>query len=227
MKSSLRVREVKPPDQGGIQLLAAVTVADVAVVDVSVIMQHKFQQSLFRNPWCLIQFINRVVVLQLLYRDRYAQRLLCRRRGDSTVAVLGPRCCARFVERQVWVQTVQKTVELPQVQCGRCCDHTAFVPAVQVVRFSRKSSSLDRVPDIPVMPLCSPGTRLLALCLRQLPMVQTVLGSCVKVVDILVSRSEVEVPQIQSSTEFNDNLEADLGAFLRILRHFSDSPDRG
>ena len=88
MKSSLRACEFKPPGQGGIQILAAVTVADVAVVDVSVIMQHKFQQSLFMNPWCLIQFINRVVVFQLPHRDRYAQPLLCRRRGDSTVAVV-------------------------------------------------------------------------------------------------------------------------------------------
>ena len=47
MKSSLRACEVTPPGQGGIHVLAAVTVADVAVVDVSVIMQHKFQQSLF------------------------------------------------------------------------------------------------------------------------------------------------------------------------------------
>ena len=39
-----------------------------------------------------------------------------------------------------------------------------------------------------------------------------------KVVETLFSRS---------STEFNDNLVADLGIFLRILRHFSDSPARG
>ena len=58
MKSSLRACEVKPPGQGGIQILAAVTEADVAVVDVSVIMQHKFQQSLFMNPWCLIQLVH-------------------------------------------------------------------------------------------------------------------------------------------------------------------------
>ena len=51
------------------------------------------------------------------------------------------------MQRQVLVQTVQKTVELPQVQllwcCGRHCDHAAFVPAVQ---------SFDRVLDIPVVP---------------------------------------------------------------------------
>ena len=39
-----------PPGQGGIEILAAATVADVAVVDVPVNMQHKFQQSLFVNP---------------------------------------------------------------------------------------------------------------------------------------------------------------------------------
>ena len=35
-----------PPGQGGIEILAASTLGDVAVVDVPVNMQHKFQQSL-------------------------------------------------------------------------------------------------------------------------------------------------------------------------------------
>ena len=43
MKSSLRSHDVQPPGKGGMLILAAVTVADVAVVDVSVTMQHKFQ----------------------------------------------------------------------------------------------------------------------------------------------------------------------------------------
>ena len=47
-----------PPGQGGIQILAAATVADVVVEDVPVNMQHKFPQF-----WCFIQFINRVVVI--------------------------------------------------------------------------------------------------------------------------------------------------------------------
>ena len=47
-----------PPGQGGIQILATATVADVAVADVSVNMQHKFQQSLFSSDL----FKNRVVV---------------------------------------------------------------------------------------------------------------------------------------------------------------------
>ena len=53
-----------------------------------------------------------------------------------TVAVLGPRCCARFVERQVWVQTVQNTVELPQVQLLWCCG-----VAVVIQRLFQQSKS--------------------------------------------------------------------------------------
>ena len=40
-----------PPGQGGIEILAAATLADVVVVDVPVNMQHKFQQSLVLH-WC-------------------------------------------------------------------------------------------------------------------------------------------------------------------------------
>ena len=59
---------VTPPGQGGIQILAAVTLADVTVVDVPVYMQHKFQQL-----WCFVQFITEWWLFQLLHRDRYAQ----------------------------------------------------------------------------------------------------------------------------------------------------------
>ena len=59
-------------------------------------------------------------------------------------------------------------------------------------------------------------------CARQLPMVQTVqLRSPTRSSTSLFSRSEQEVPQIQSSTEFNDNLEQGLsffGAFCAIYR---------
>ena len=60
--------------QGGIQILAAATVADVAAVDVPVNMQHKFQQSLV-----LIQFINRVVVIPVATQRQVRTVLLCRR----------------------------------------------------------------------------------------------------------------------------------------------------
>ena len=80
-----------PEGQGGMQILAAATLADVVDVDVPVTMQHNFQQSLVLHS----------EHHQLMHRDRYAQRCCAEDRWDSTVTVLGPRCCARFVERQV------------------------------------------------------------------------------------------------------------------------------
>ena len=51
-------------------------------------------------------------------------------------------------------------------------------------------------------------------CARQLPMVQTVqLRSQTRSSTSLVSRSEQEVPQIQSLTEFNDDLKQGWGFF--------------
>ena len=49
------------------------------------------------------------MVFQLLYRDRYAQRLLCRRRGDSTVAVLGHEFQADYDRRSK--QKLNETIE--------------------------------------------------------------------------------------------------------------------
>ena len=61
VEGGLLPHPVGPPTevyrQGGIEILAAATLADVAVVDVPVNMQHKFQQSL------VLQFINRVEVI--------------------------------------------------------------------------------------------------------------------------------------------------------------------
>ena len=48
--------------------------ADVAVVDVPVNMQHKFQQSLFMKP---IQFINRVVVIAILAQAISCSKSIC------------------------------------------------------------------------------------------------------------------------------------------------------
>ena len=47
-KHELCLSSSTPPGQGGIQILAAATLAEG--VDVSVNIQHKFQQSLFMNP---------------------------------------------------------------------------------------------------------------------------------------------------------------------------------
>ena len=61
-----------PPGQGGTVVLAAATVADVAVVDVLVIMQHKFQQSLV-----LLQSSNRVVAFPVATQRQVCTALLC------------------------------------------------------------------------------------------------------------------------------------------------------
>ena len=87
-------------------------------------------------------------------------------------------------------------------------DHAARVPAVQVGAVLEQGCS--------------------RWCVRQLPTVQTVLSSCVhQVVDIpVLAFRTVEVPQIRSSTELNDNFEAKCVLFRCILRIFSDSPER-
>ena len=74
---------------------------------------------------------------------------------------------------------------------------------------------IDRVPDLPVVPQKRDSTVQFlnkvvdACCAQQLPMVQTVLPlrSSTRSLTSLFSRGEQEAPQIQSSTEFNDNLE--------------------
>ena len=116
--------------------------ADVAVADVSVNMQCKFQQFRFS----FFQFINRVVVLPVATQRQVRTALSVQR------TVVTPR--AQFLDLGVvpvlcndkfW--TVQKTVEMPQVQllwgCRRLCDHAETsswasrqvvdVPVVQVV----------------------------------------------------------------------------------------------
>ena len=88
---------------------------------------------------------------------------------------------------------------------------------------------LDRVPDIPVVPQNGDSTVqslnkvVDAGCARQLPMVQTVLQlrSPTRSSTSLISRSEQEVPQSQSSTELNDDMErfgCFFGAFFAICR---------
>ena len=60
-----------PPGQGGIQILAAGTLADVAVVDVPVNMQHKFQQSL------VLLSVHQQVVLPVAAQRQVCTALLC------------------------------------------------------------------------------------------------------------------------------------------------------
>ena len=88
-----------------------------------------------------------------------------------------------------------------------------LVPAVQ--SYVSRAIQSDRVPDIPVMQFLN---EVVDMVLRQLPTVQTVQSSCVHRQGRRHPHFRtVEVPQIQSSTELNDDLEA-------VLAHFSDSP---
>ena len=97
------------------------------------------------------------------------------------------------------------------------------VPVIMLFVFQQSKSYvfcaaiqfIDRVPDLPVVPQKRVSTVQFlnkvvdACCAQQLPMVQTVLPlrSSTRSLTSLFSRGEQEVPQIQSSTEFNDNLE--------------------
>ena len=72
MVYALTPRRRTPPSQGGIQILAAETLADVVDVDVHLNMQHKFQQSLV-----FIQFINRVVIIPVATQRQVCTALLC------------------------------------------------------------------------------------------------------------------------------------------------------
>ena len=104
----------------------------------------------------------------------------------------------------------------------RPCDHAVCFPAVHSYVYCAAIQLLDRVPDIPVVPQKVDSTAqslnkvVDAGCAGQLPMVQTVLQlrSPTRSSTSLFSRPEQEVPQIQSSTEFNDNLEAGLAHFF-------------
>ena len=56
-----------PPGQGGIEILAAAMLADVAVVDVPVNMQHSSS-----SLWCFLSSSTEWWLFQLLHRDRSA-----------------------------------------------------------------------------------------------------------------------------------------------------------
>ena len=116
--------------------------ADVAVADVSVNMQYKFQQSRFS----FIQFINRVVVIPVATQRHVCTALSVQRTVEiPRVQLLDLGVVPVLCNDKFW--TVQKTVEMPQVHllrgCRRLCDHaeTSFrvsrqvvdVPVVQVV----------------------------------------------------------------------------------------------
>ena len=183
-----------PPGQGGIQILAAATMADVAVVDVPVFMQHSFQQSLV-----LPQFINRVVAISDASQRQVRTALLCRRplrfHSCSSWASLSCPSCA--------------TTSVGTDSAENCGIAAGAALVVLWTSLSSRTIQSDRVPDIPVMLTEQFLNKVVdASCARQLPMVQTVqLRSPTRSLTSLFSRSRVEVPQIQSSTVLNDNLE--------------------
>ena len=65
-----------------------------------------------------LQFIDSMVVFQLLHRDRYAQCKTVQMVSDSTGAVLGGCRHARCCPGKCMIQTVQKTAEF--AVCGGC-----------------------------------------------------------------------------------------------------------
>ena len=197
-----------PPGQGGIEILAAATLADVVVVDVPVSMQHKFQQSLVLHSVhqqsggfssCYTETgMHSVEIPQLQFLD---------------LVVVPVSCNDKF-----WYRECRKLWN-----CRRCssCGVVDVTVIIQLVPAVQSYVSCDIVPDIPVMPTVQFLNKVVDMVLRQLPMVQTGQSSCVH----RQGRRHpwfrtVEVPQIQASTELNDELEAGLA-------HFSELPREG
>ena len=105
-----------PPGQGGIQILAAVTLADVAVVDAPVIMQLKFQQSFVvsRHVPQHSRSIDRVVDIPVASQQT-GHALICRRplRFHSCSSWTSLSCPS--VQRPVWYRQCSKLWN-----CRRC-----------------------------------------------------------------------------------------------------------
>ena len=119
-----------PPGQGGIEILAAATLADVVVVDVPVHMQHMFQQSLVLHSVhqqsggsssCYTKTGMHSVVVQKTVEIPQLQFL--------DLVVVPVSCNDKF-----WYRQCRKLLWC----CGRHCDHTARSSS-PVVRSSRDS----------------------------------------------------------------------------------------
>ena len=128
----------------------------------------------------------------------------------------------QFIDRVVVLPVSFEVVHTVQTVQLVCFVAVVDVPVIMQLVFQQSKSYvfcaaiqfIDRVPDLPVVPQKRDSTVQFlnkvvdAGCARQLPMVQTVqLRSPTRSSTSLFSRSEAEVPQIQSSTEFYDNLE--------------------
>ena len=157
-----------PPGQGGIQILVAVTLADVAVVDVPVYMQHKFQQSLVLRSVhqqsggyssCYTETGMHSVVVQKTVEIPQLQFL--------DLVVVPVLCNDKF-----WYRQCRKLWN-----CRRCSSCGVvdvlviilLVPAVQ--SYVSRAIQSDRVPDIPVMLTVQFLNKVVDMVLRQVPMV--------------------------------------------------------
>ena len=162
--SPLPLHRGLPPGQGGIEILAAATVADVAVVDVPVNMQHKFQQSLFVNP----EVLDSVQQQSGGYSSCFTVTGMHSTVVQKTVEipqlqfldlVVVPVLC----NDKFWYRQCRKTVELPQEQllwcCGRHCDHTARSSSPSrtfLARFSSTECWTFQMCHRREIPQCSP-----------------------------------------------------------------------
>ena len=207
---------VTPPGQGGVQILAAATLADVAVVDVPVYMLRKFQQSLVLrsvhqqsggySSWYTETGMHSVI-LQKTVEIPQLQFL--------DLVVVPGSCNDKFGADSA--ENCGIAAGAAPVCCGRPCDHAARSSS-PVARFSRDS----------VRQSAGHSSYAHSAVLEQ--------GCCVVVYDRcpwfdsteFVHRQgrrhpwfrTVAVPQIQSSTVLNDVFEA-------VLAYFSDSPRKG
>ena len=210
-----------PPGQGGIEILAAATLAGVAVVDVLVNMQHMFQQSLD------LQFSSSsVVAIPVATHRQFCTALLCRRplrfhSCSSWSSLSFPVFC----NDKFWYKQCRK-----QWSCRRCsslwccrrhCDHTARSSSPSR-SFLARFSSFDRVLDIPVVPQQFLN-KCVDACAHGVDSARQLRSPPTRSLTSLFSRTEVEVPQIQSSTQFGCR----IGCFSTHFAPFSDSPERG
>ena len=141
----------------------------------------------------------------MLHRDRYA--------------VLGSRATTSFGTYSA-VNSGIGANAAPVVLWTSLCSYNSFQQSKSYVS---RAIQFDRVPDIPVVPTVQSLNKVVdTVVYDSCPSFRQCRAFAFtdKVVDIpVLALRTVEVPQIQSSTELNDDLEAGL-------TYFSDSPER-
>ena len=108
---------------------------------------HRQAPAVHRVEVPQFQFIDRVVDFSVVLQRRVPTVLLCRRPVRSHSCSFWTRFMTLVVvQRQVLGLTVQKTVDVPQLQCS---DKVVDVPVVQVVAWA--SSSWTRLLTCPLL----------------------------------------------------------------------------